>query len=243
VAKGKGEGATIVIRKEEGGEGGHHGGAWKVAYADFVTAMMAFFLLMWLLNATTEEQRRGLADYFNPTNVMGQRATGSGQPFGGRTPNESGEMASNASSVRVERGPRPVIFDLEEDDSDQPATPVERREGPKGEDEEATPTRLLAARADGAGGPVEGPGAAAQADIAQASAEALREELERREREVLDRLAEQVRAAVRDDPALSDLAGQLQVEQVPEGLRRPSGRAGAPTGISRPSEPTPRAAC
>ncbi|WDI31525.1 flagellar motor protein MotB [Hyphococcus flavus] len=47
--------------------GGHHGGAWKVAYADFVTAMMAFFLLMWLLNATTEDQRKGLADYFNPS--------------------------------------------------------------------------------------------------------------------------------------------------------------------------------
>lgn len=45
----------------------HHGGAWKVAYADFVTAMMAFFLLMWLLNATTEDQRKGLADYFNPS--------------------------------------------------------------------------------------------------------------------------------------------------------------------------------
>ena len=47
--------AEILIRKEEVVEGGHHGGSWKVAYADFVTAMMAFFLLMWLLNATTEE--------------------------------------------------------------------------------------------------------------------------------------------------------------------------------------------
>ena len=45
---------------------GHHGGAWKIAYADFVTAMMAFFLLMWLLNATSEEQRRGIANYFDP---------------------------------------------------------------------------------------------------------------------------------------------------------------------------------
>jgi chemotaxis protein MotB len=52
-----------VIKKVEGG---HHGGAWKVAYADFVTAMMAFFMLMWLLNATTEKQRKGLADYFSP---------------------------------------------------------------------------------------------------------------------------------------------------------------------------------
>ena len=128
MAKGKGEGVTIVIKKEEGGEGGHHGGAWKVAYADFVTAMMAFFLLMWLLNATTEEQRRGLADYFNPTNVMGQRASGSGQPFGGRTPNAEGQASSDASSHRLETGPRPVIFDLEEDDSDTPASPTEKRE-------------------------------------------------------------------------------------------------------------------
>lgn len=57
----------IIKRKKVVKGGGHHGGAWKVAYADFVTAMMAFFLLMWLLNATTEEQRKGLADYFNPT--------------------------------------------------------------------------------------------------------------------------------------------------------------------------------
>lgn len=59
---------TIIIRKTQRAEAAaHHGGAWKVAYADFVTAMMAFFLLLWLLNATTEKQRAGLADYFNPT--------------------------------------------------------------------------------------------------------------------------------------------------------------------------------
>ena len=58
---------TIIKRKKVVAGGGHHGGAWKVAYADFVTAMMAFFLLMWLLNATTERQRKGIADYFTPT--------------------------------------------------------------------------------------------------------------------------------------------------------------------------------
>ena len=57
----------IVKRVQAPPAEGHHGGAWKVAYADFVTAMMAFFLLMWLLNATTEEQRKGLADYFDPS--------------------------------------------------------------------------------------------------------------------------------------------------------------------------------
>ena len=63
-----GELAPIVIRKKKNIiAAGHHGGAWKVAYADFATAMMAFFLLMWLLNATTESQRKGLADYFNPS--------------------------------------------------------------------------------------------------------------------------------------------------------------------------------
>ena len=58
---------VIIKRKKNVVGDGHHGGAWKVAYADFVTAMMAFFMLMWLLNATTEQQRKGLADYFAPT--------------------------------------------------------------------------------------------------------------------------------------------------------------------------------
>ena len=57
----------IIKRKKVSGGDGHHGGAWKVAYADFVTAMMAFFMMMWLLNATTEQQRKGIADYFSPT--------------------------------------------------------------------------------------------------------------------------------------------------------------------------------
>ena len=62
------------------GHGGHHGGAWKVAYADFVTAMMAFFLLLWLLGATTEKQRKGIADYFAPTllNTRSQGISGAG---------------------------------------------------------------------------------------------------------------------------------------------------------------------
>ncbi|MBD58633.1 MAG: flagellar motor protein [Citromicrobium sp.] len=59
----------IIVKKVTVVEAGHHGGAWKVAYADFVTAMMAFFLLLWLLGATTQDQRKGLADYFTPTLV------------------------------------------------------------------------------------------------------------------------------------------------------------------------------
>lgn len=75
----------IIKRKKVVGGGGHHGGAWKVAYADFVTAMMAFFMLMWLLNATTENQRKGLADYFSPTIPVARVSGGGDGAFGGNT--------------------------------------------------------------------------------------------------------------------------------------------------------------
>ncbi len=75
--------APVIIKKvKKGGGDGHHGGAWKVAYADFVTAMMAFFMLMWLLNATTEKQRKGIADYFSPT-IPVHRVSGGGDGMGG----------------------------------------------------------------------------------------------------------------------------------------------------------------
>ena len=106
----------ILIRKEEVVEGGHHGGSWKVAYADFVTAMMAFFLLMWLLNATTEEQRRGLADYFSPNSVLSHNSSGIGQPFGGRTAFSDGAMLSDLGTPQVTVGQQPVVDDVQEDE-------------------------------------------------------------------------------------------------------------------------------
>ncbi len=75
----------IIIKKKKIMAAGHHGGAWKVAYADFVTAMMAFFLLMWLLNATTEEQRQGIAAYFNPGIPIFAEDGGGAGMFGGET--------------------------------------------------------------------------------------------------------------------------------------------------------------
>ena len=81
---GNGDVAPVIIkRKKVVAGGGHHGGAWKVAYADFVTAMMAFFLLMWLLNATTEKQRKGIADYFSPTIAMARVSGGGDGALGG----------------------------------------------------------------------------------------------------------------------------------------------------------------
>ena len=79
----QGNAPIIVKRKKVSGGDGHHGGAWKVAYADFVTAMMAFFMLMWLLGATTEKQRKGIADYFNPTIPVVRASGGGSGAFGG----------------------------------------------------------------------------------------------------------------------------------------------------------------
>ena len=84
----------IVIKRAKGGGGhGHHGGAWKVAYADFVTAMMSFFLLLWLLNVTTHEQRQGVADYFDPANIT-RAESGAGGVLGGRTVSTPGRETS-----------------------------------------------------------------------------------------------------------------------------------------------------
>ena len=78
----------IVIKKIQPGHGGAHGGAWKIALADMMTAMMAFFLLMWILGASNEQQRKSVADYFKPTShsevTMGKLA-GSDGLLGGRS--------------------------------------------------------------------------------------------------------------------------------------------------------------
>ena len=68
----------IIVKRIKKGGHGHHGGAWKIAYADFVTAMMAFFLLMWLLGSTTEGDKKGIADYFNSPLKIALLASGSG---------------------------------------------------------------------------------------------------------------------------------------------------------------------
>jgi chemotaxis protein MotB len=100
---------VIIKRKKIIAGGGHHGGAWKVAYADFVTAMMAFFLLMWLLNATTEKQRKGIADFFNPTIPINRISGGGEGAFGGdsvfsqETLSQNGIGASQTSPTAQEQ--------------------------------------------------------------------------------------------------------------------------------------------
>lgn len=86
--------APIIVKKIKKGGHGAHGGAWKVAYADFVTAMMAFFLLLWLLNVTTTEQKEGLADYFAPTTASLSQS-GAGGVMGGTSMQTEGAQISN----------------------------------------------------------------------------------------------------------------------------------------------------
>jgi chemotaxis protein MotB len=94
----------VIIKKVKGHGHGHHGGAWKIAYADFVTAMMAFFMLLWILGATNEQQRKGIADYFTPTVIQMQNSGGSNGMFGGRS-----VTAPDGTSLRAETtGRRPV---------------------------------------------------------------------------------------------------------------------------------------
>jgi chemotaxis protein MotB len=68
----------IIVKRIKKGGHGHHGGAWKIAYADFVTAMMAFFLLMWLLGSTTDGDKKGIADYFQSPLKVSLMGGGSG---------------------------------------------------------------------------------------------------------------------------------------------------------------------
>jgi chemotaxis protein MotB len=99
-----GEQPIIIKKVKKVVGGGHHGGAWKVAYADFVTAMMAFFLLMWLLNTTSPEQKQGIADYFAPASISSS-TSGSGGILGGTSLGDDGAKADGKMSVIQQMAP------------------------------------------------------------------------------------------------------------------------------------------
>ncbi len=232
----------VVIRREEVVDSGHHGGAWKVAYADFVTAMMAFFLLMWLLNATTEAQRKGLADYFTPANAFSHNSSGSGEPFGGHTPYDSGSEVSDKGAQAVIPGTALPAPTQPSDSATDPQASAGQRQPADGEQDgrqgksgqspvagdtlpgggQATAASAAPARADylaqaaSGSAPLADPHATDATQLADA---ALRAELDRRERAAFEQAAQAIRAAVQGDPALADLARQLSIDMTPEGLR------------------------
>jgi chemotaxis protein MotB len=181
----------IIIKKvKKGGHAAHHGGSWKVAYADFVTAMMAFFLLLWLISATTEEQKKGIAEYFAPT-IATRTTSGSGGILGGQTIETEGAMVANKQSPSVT-----VV--LEEPGMSDPME----------EPEDADFNRAAANQLDEDG--------AEAADVTEAAAReriAAEEEVQFREAE------HQIRQAIQDIPDIQQLAQNLIIDRTPEGLR------------------------
>jgi chemotaxis protein MotB len=187
----------IIIKKIKKVAGhGHHGGAWKVAYADFVTAMMAFFLLMWLINTTSPEQKKGIADYFAPATVS-QSTSGSGGILGGTSLGEDGVQSDGSVSL-IEQPPE-------------------------------APSKGETGAAD-----------KAQQSLDDASEEALREALQRRDDAAFQSAAASLRQAMQDLPELAELSKHLLIDQTPEGLRiqlvDQEGRSMFAEGSARPNE-------
>ncbi|HYE00080.1 MAG TPA: flagellar motor protein MotB [Alphaproteobacteria bacterium] len=195
----------IIIKKKKAGHAGAHGGAWKVAYADFVTAMMAFFLLLWLLNATTEEQRRGIADYFAPMSVSKSNSGGGGVLAGTQIARE-GAATSNMSQLAVPL-PLPVPPDEETEgeyegagDQLQPATKA--------------PETPSLAKLDGASLAKLTPD-----QIAKLSAGDKAKALAAVEERNFQQVEQQLRQAIQTVPELQPLKDSLVVDRTDEGLR------------------------
>jgi len=215
--KGSGRGATIIKKNEIVEGGGGHGGAWKVAYADFVTAMMAFFLLMWLLNATTEDQRKGLADYFSPNNLMSHASSGTGEPFGGHTAFDEGALVSDRGSVEISEGKRPPPNASDDGDpqvmtrAKKPAGTTAANRTEENPDPTLTDPALFGQVPRDPGLNPDGTRAPTQIEIAA--------EKMRQEKVAFEKTAQEIRDAVKGDPTLADLAKQLTIDMTPEGLR------------------------
>lgn len=182
----------IVRKKKKGGHGGHHGGAWKVAYADFVTAMMSFFLLLWLLNVTTSDQRKGIADYFSPM-AISRSEGGSGGVMGGTSiTSPHGAEISSSSPV----GP-----------DDQTAATVGK--GDQGEEDIAgKSTDEL----------TEDEKNAAYQEKLSKDAEELAQAMKAEEEKFKQAEGDLLRA-IMETPGMKELAQHLVIDRTPEGLR------------------------
>src|SRR5947207_7139180 len=94
----------IVKRNHEGHDEGHHGGVWKIAFADFMTAMMCFFLVMWLINAANEQTKAAVASYFNPVKLIDRNSSRKGLEDIGDGPNSLGSETEKPQSPDAKQG-------------------------------------------------------------------------------------------------------------------------------------------
>lgn len=192
---------TIIIKKKKKhGDHAHHGGAWKVAYADFVTAMMAFFLLLWLLNVTTDEQRRGIADYFDPASIS-RESSGAGGVLGGLTVGSPGQLSSPSSRYSMDRS-LPGRPEATEDSNTLDEGAAEDAVDPESEVAEHPYASL-----------------GNEAEVEDLNADEARELLEAIEEQQFEAAERQLREAIARDPELAELAENLLIDRTPEGLR------------------------
>ena len=185
---------TIIVKKvKKGGHAGHHGGAWKVAYADFVTAMMAFFLLLWLLNVTTDVQKRGIADYFDPT-LASKSNSGAGGVLGGQTVGAPGSetVAMAVPNFDISRSASSLSSDS--DDSDASGNPTSDQS-----DADTPPAQTEQPK--------------------QLTADDLQKQLAASEQKRFEEAKTALLQAVKEVPDLRALANNLMIDETPEGLR------------------------
>ncbi|MEN6543255.1 flagellar motor protein MotB [Parvibaculum sp.] len=204
----------IIIKRVKKQAHAHHGGAWKIAYADFVTAMMAFFLLMWLISMTTPEQKQGLADYFAPASVS-RSTSGAGGVLGGTAFElEGARMAGSA--------PRVVMT------ISTPAAPKSSETNDK-------------RTASASNGTMESTNSA-QASSSQTTSNAATAEANSRDEQNFRSAAESLRQAMQNDPDLAELSKNVIIDETPEGLRvqivDQDGRSMFPSGLAEPYERT-----
>ncbi|MBV9862574.1 MAG: OmpA family protein [Alphaproteobacteria bacterium] len=210
----QGNGRPVIIKRiKKGDHGGHHGGAWKVAYADFVTAMMAFFLLLWLLNVTTDIQKRGIADYFQAT-LASQSHSGAGGVLGGVSLGQPGaEVVPSTIPTLEQTAPEMPPQNADRDDDNDPG------QAPLGEDGTAK-TGDKGLKPDKGEGTKPQDGKAADGKPLDAKQAAAAEKLLRdREEKQFDAAEHALRQAIQDVPDLKNLADNLLIDRTPEGLR------------------------
>ncbi|MQX35291.1 flagellar motor protein MotB [Roseospira navarrensis] len=201
---------AIIIKRVKKGGHAHHGGAWKVAYADFVTAMMAFFLLLWLLNSVTEEQLEGISNYFAPTAVSSS-SSGAGGMLGGQVVGEGANQSQSASPLDQPMLPPPTVGFGGNDFTD-PAEGLTLNE-----DQPDVPTGEGESMGEGDG---PGDGAAAEDPAAAAAAQAAAESArEAAQEDGFEQAAQALRQAIQAVPDLEKFKENLIIDETEDGLK------------------------
>ncbi len=211
--------APIIIKKVQGDEAAGHGGAWKIALADMMTAMMAFFLLMWLLGATSEAKRKSIADYFKPTPkslIQSGQMAGSNGILGGRSIMDPEGMPNAASQTSV--------LDLE-----PPRDPTDANDDGKGSEKDKDAgkgpqkTEFAGNGPDAQSNAGKGPDAQDKAGKGPTADQLTEEQKQKIAQEQDDKnfakLETDLKEKMMANSALANLAGQVSIVREKEGLR------------------------